>query len=138
MHSQTYRTLPKEAAAIRQEVLMEEQGFTEEFDQTDETALHLVLWDGAQPVAVCRTFPSEERGSWVIGRVAVRKPFRKRGLGAQMVQAAEDAVRQAGGTRIELAAQEQAAGFYRTLGYAPLEERFLDEGCPHVWMRKEL
>ena len=138
MHSQTYHILPKEAAAIRQEVFVEEQGFTEEFDQTDDIALHLLLWDGAQSVAVCRMFPSAERGSWVIGRVAVRKPFRKQGLGAQVMRAAEDAIRQAGGTRVELAAQEQAAGFYRTLGYASLEERFLDEDCPHVWMRKEL
>lgn len=39
-----YNTLPPEAAAIRQAVFVEEQGFQEEFDAIDRHALHLLLF----------------------------------------------------------------------------------------------
>ena len=45
----------EQAAAIRQAVFVEEQGFHNEFDETDETCLHCVISDGPQPVATCRT-----------------------------------------------------------------------------------
>ena len=36
----------EQAAAIRQAVFVEEQGFHNEFDETDETCLHCVISDG--------------------------------------------------------------------------------------------
>ena len=39
-----YDALPPEAAAIRQAVFVEEQGFQEEFDAIDRHALHLLLF----------------------------------------------------------------------------------------------
>lgn len=47
----------EQAAAIRQAVFVEEQGFHNEFDETDETCLHCVISDGPQPVATCRRLP---------------------------------------------------------------------------------
>ena len=41
---QTYNTLPDAAAQIRRAVFTQEQGFTEEFDDIDQTAYHLVLF----------------------------------------------------------------------------------------------
>lgn len=35
LHMEVYPALPTEAASIRKEVFMEEQGFVEEFDEID-------------------------------------------------------------------------------------------------------
>ena len=48
-----YDALPPEAAAIRQAVFVEEQGFQEEFDAIDRHALHLLLFADGRPVALC-------------------------------------------------------------------------------------
>ena len=56
METKIYNQLPDEAKEIRLEVFVKEQGFEEEFDDIDETAAHIVLFDGSHPVGVCRIF----------------------------------------------------------------------------------
>lgn len=130
-------TLPPEARALRQEVFMGEQGFSCEFDETDNRALHLVLYDGGEAVAVCRMFP-EGPDSWHIGRVAVKKGHRGRGLGKAVMNEAEAALALRGAKRAVLSAQVRAAGFYRKLGYTQAGGEYLEESCPHVDMEKRL
>lgn len=68
MKTQIYSTLPQEARRIREEVFVREQGFENEFDETDQRAFHLVLYDGEIPVAVCRFFPAGFAGiMWSAG-----------------------------------------------------------------------
>ena len=45
MEIKIYNQLPDEAKEIRLEVFVKEQGFEEEFDDIDETAAHIVLFD---------------------------------------------------------------------------------------------
>lgn len=90
METKIYNQLPDEAKEIRLEVFVKEQGFEEEFDDIDETAAHIVLFDGSHPVGVCRIFTDPGSGRVMIGRVAVRKAFRGRGLGADIIKAAEE------------------------------------------------
>lgn len=130
--------LPPQAQAIRQEVFMGEQGFSYEFDSTDPTALHLTLYEDGRALGCCRLFPGEAPGAWHVGRVAVQKEYRGRGLGARIMEEAERAVRQRGGLCLELSAQTRAAGFYQRLGYVQEGEEYLEEHCPHVFMRKQI
>lgn len=130
-------TLPPAAQALRQEVFMEEQGFSYEFDETDNTALHLVLYDDDEAVAVCRMFP-DGPDVWHIGRVAVKKNRRGQRLGEAIIAEAETAVSLHGAKKMVLSAQVQAAGFYKKLGYAQVGGEYLDEHCPHVNMEKLL
>ena len=67
-----YDALPPEAAAIRQAVFVEEQGFQEEFDAIDRHALHLLLFADGRPVGTLRAFTEDGGTRWHIGRVAVR------------------------------------------------------------------
>ena len=46
LHMKVYPALPTEAASIRKEVFMEEQGFVEEFDEIDHQARHIVVFKG--------------------------------------------------------------------------------------------
>ena len=110
MKTQIYSTLPQEARRIREEVFVREQGFENEFDETDQRAFHLVLYDGEIPVAVCRFFPRGLCGDYVVGRIAVIKEYRGRKLGACLLREAEKEIQAAGGKRILLHAQCRAAG----------------------------
>lgn len=135
----TYTQLPPEAKALREEVFCQEQGFQEEFDGQDLTCYHGLLWDDqGEAVGVCRFFPGEEPGIWILGRIAVKKRLRGKGAGSLLVEGTEKAVKELGGTEIRLHAQVRAKHFYEALGYeayGPIEP---DEGVPHQWMKKQL
>lgn len=136
MEFTTYHSLPDAARQIREAVFVREQGFQLEFDKTDETAVHIVAWDGTQPAGTCRVYPAE--GCFHIGRVAVLPQYRGTGLGRELMRRAEAYIRCTGGTAAELSGQVQASGFYKKLGYTPVGEIYPDEGCPHIRMQKKL
>lgn len=139
METAIYQGLPECARKIRQEVFIREQGFQNELDETDDIAAHIVLFiENGRPAATCRVFPGEESGTYHLGRLAVLREYRKRKLGSMVVQAAEQYVRKAGGARIALHSQCRAMDFYRKLGFTEYGEIEDDEGCPHIWMKKEL
>lgn len=139
MEIKVYETLPEDAALIRREVFMEEQGFRDEFDVTDGICEHYVMYtDGGYPAAVCRTYPSRDEHCSVIGRVAVRKELRGKGLGKRMIAFAEEHLRESGAERVILHAQTSASGFYGSMGYSSFGEEDDDEGVPHIWMQKKL
>lgn len=134
----SYGRLPEEAVRIRKEVFMQEQGFQEEFDEIDGHAFHLVLFCDGDPAAVLRFWKVRPEDGWGIGRLAVRKEYRGKGLGAELLAAAGEEIRKAGGRTVRLHAQRQAQPFYEKQGYAAYGETDFDEGCPHVWMKKNL
>ena len=138
MEAKIFKTRPKEAERIRKKVFMEEQGFQNEFDETDRISLHVVLLDVSNPVGTCRIYYSEERQCYVIGRIAVLKDHRGRNAGSQLLKVAEKEIRKRKGNRAELLAQVRATPFYEKNRYFSLGDIYMDEGCPHVWMRKEL
>lgn len=136
MSVEIFDFLPTQAKQIRITVFMDEQGFTEEFDALDEVCTHLVMFDRDIPVATCRTWLAED--GWHVGRLAVIKAYRGRGLGQEMLAHAERHVRSLGGNSISLHAQCRAEAFYRKCGYVPYGEIAYDEGVEHIHMRKYL
>lgn len=133
-----YSFLPDEARHIRQTVFVEEQGFNEEFDTIDNTALHAVAFDKENPVATGRIFPSEQDGTYLLGRLAVMKDYRKSGVGSEMLKFLENEAVKLGAGKIELHAQFRAKGFYEKNGYTAEGDIFLDESEPHITMTKAL
>ena len=81
MQIREYSALPDEAKLIRREVLIDAQGFEDEFDSIDKTATHIMLFDGQTPAGVCRVFTDPDTARLTVGRVAVRKSFRGAGGG---------------------------------------------------------
>lgn len=133
-----YEKLPEEAHFIRQTVFVEEQGFEEEFDTIDDTAVHAVGFINGSPAATGRTFPAEENGAYYLGRLAVLKDFRKGGTGSKMLAFLENEAEKYGASKIILHAQIQAQPFYEKNGYIAEGEPFLDESTPHITMVKKL
>lgn len=133
-----YEKLPEEAHYIRQTVFVEEQGFEEEFDTIDNTAVHAVGFADGTPVATGRIFPAEEDGAYYLGRLAVLKDFRKGGTGSKMLAFLENEAAKRGASKIILHAQIQAQPFYEKNGYIAKGEPFLEESAPHITMIKKL
>lgn len=96
MFIKLYDEIPKEAKTIREAVFIKEQGFKDEFDEIDDVAKHVLLFEGDIPVGTCRFFFSEERNCYVIGRIAVRKEFRGKRYGEKVLQGAEQNVHSGG------------------------------------------
>jgi predicted GNAT family N-acyltransferase len=124
------------ALDVRNEVFCREQGVprTEELDSHDEEALHLVglAPGGRRVVATLRLLRSD--GLAKIGRVAVERDWRRRGIASQMLEMALADAREHGCEHARLAAQIQATGLYERAGFTIESEPFLDAGIPHVWM----
>lgn len=130
--------LTDDSRFLRTHVFVDEQGFTEEFDEIDDVAVHILAFDGEKAVANARTYYSADKGAWVIGRVAVLPDYRTRGVGALLMGAVENVIRDRGGDVAWLSSQEPVIGFYEKLGYVGHGELFLDQHCPHRWMSKTL
>ena len=128
-----HNAVPDEAAKLRQEVFVEEQGFIDEFDEFDNRSAHLVMFDGGEPVATLR-FYDEGGGSCHVGRVAVKKSRRGEGLGKVLMDEAFRLVRKSGALKMTVAAQEDKAGFYARCGFKQVGERFYEQDYPHVNM----
>ena len=138
MEIKIFEKLPKEAKMIRTKVFMEEQGFENEFDEKDRISIHIVLFASSNPVATCRIYHSEVRQCYMIGRIAVLNEYRGMDIGSKLLKVAEREIVNRNGNIAELSAQVRAMAFYEKNGYFSLEDIYVDEGCPHVWMRKEL
>lgn len=131
-----YNYLPEDAIKIRNEVFVTEQGFNEEFDDVDNFSKHLVMYEKEQPVSTCRIYFNNNKNSYILGRVAVLKEWRGKDIGAKMLNAAEDNINRNGGKTVMLSGQIRVVPFYEKQGYKKQGEIYLDEGCPHIWMKK--
>ena len=139
MKIEKFTPAPQQAIDVRIEVFVKEQGFRDEFDDIDDIAMHFVAFDDTErPVGTCRVFVSDDAKVYLLGRLAVVKEYRTKGLGSQIVEAAEDYVRSVGGKEIRLHAQCRVSGFYEKIGYTSYGEIEEEEGCPHIWMKKEV
>ncbi len=121
---------------IRKEVFVEEQGFEDEFDEIDAGCIHFVAFEGEMAVGTCRLFYDDRKASYLLGRLAIRKPWRGKGVGSLLLEEAERAVTEKGGRSLMLHSQCAASAFYEKNGYQKMGEIELEQGCPHVWMGK--
>ncbi|RMH66811.1 MAG: GNAT family N-acetyltransferase [Bacteroidetes bacterium] len=131
----------EQARMIRQRVFVEEQACPpeEEWDAYDETSRHVVAWQGAEPVGTARwrAVRYDGRPAAKLERFAVLPAYRGRGYGRRLVEWVMEDARRAGFTTFVLHAQAHLEGFYRSLGFDALDERFMEAGIPHVRMVRQ-
>jgi len=123
------------AVPIRFSVFVEEQGvpLEMELDQADADALHAVAFDDGEAVGTGRLLPDGR-----IGRMAVLKAWRGRGIGGQILQRLMDRARERGDREVVLAAQVSASAFYRAHGFTEQGPEYLEAGIRHRDMRRRL
>lgn len=137
MKTKIYNYYPDTARAVREEVFISEQGFSYDYDETDDVSVHIVLEEEGQPVGVCRVFKGENEGEFVLGRLAVKKEHRNGGIGSAVLREALKYVTSEGGKALTLHSQLQAKAFYEKNGFESFGEIEYEEGCPHIWMKKD-
>ena len=117
--------------ALRRTVFIEEQAVPEdlEVDGLDSEALHLLAVLDGRPVGTARMLLKGETGK--IGRVAVLREMRGRGIGAALIRAAVEELRGRGLTRAKLGSQTHAIPFYEGLGFVAEGPVYDDAGIPH-------
>ncbi|WP_285315917.1 GNAT family N-acetyltransferase [Providencia rettgeri] len=124
-----------DAFNLRQQVFTQEQGFPADIDidEYDESALHVVLYLNGQPTAVLRCVLLDDN-LIKVGRVAVQKTHRGKGLGRELMTFVEQYGRSHHYSKITLSAQHTAINFYHTLGYQIEGEMYDEEGMDHIYM----
>jgi ElaA protein len=126
------------ALALREDVFCGEQGVSlaDERDGRDAEALHLVAVDSHEVVGTCRLLVAGETVK--LGRMAVARAARRRGIASRLLQECEARARALGARRIALSAQTDALALYERAGYESYGERFMDAGIEHLMMEKRL
>ena len=128
---------PTPCFELREAVFMGEQGFPEDRDAMDETAVHMLAKHGDRPVGAARIV--FKRDTAVIGRLCVVPEARGGGLGAALIAFAMDTARDVPGvTTARLSAQVRAMDFYRGLGFVAEGPPYDDLGVPHQMMAQRL
>ncbi len=126
------------AYSLRARVFIDEQGVPEDMerDADDETALHAIEDENGVVIGTGRMVIEGTRGR--IGRMAVEKELRGRGIGSNIMRAFEQKARELHLTELYLHAQTHAQKFYADLGYVPRGEIFEEAGIEHIEMFKSL
>ena len=128
------------ALALRERVFCGEQGVPRslELDGLDDLADHLlaVCVDTGEPVGTLRVLTGAHEAK--IGRVAVARDWRGRGIASQMLASALSLACARECSRARLAAQLEATALYERAGFSVDSPPFEEAGIAHVWMSRRL
>jgi predicted GNAT family N-acyltransferase len=122
--------------AVRDPVFVDEQNvpIEDEIDAQDPLSKHVIARDAENtPIGTGRLSPER-----LIGRMAVIREWRGRGVGEALLAALLDQARALGYPAVELHAQSHAIAFYEKFGFAVYGEEFDECGILHRMMRIEL
>ena len=126
-------------ARLRQAVFVVEQACAyPDLDDLDVDPETVHFWaEGADGggVAACLRVLRDGEAAWVIGRVCCAKDRRGTGLSARLMEAAMTWLGPE--AEVRLGAQTYAAGFYRRFGFAECGEEYIEDGIPHLPMRRK-
>jgi ElaA protein len=127
--------------ALRSQVFVVEQNCVFlDIDGLDAQTLHLLgTGDDGTLRAYARLIPPGVKATdALIGRVVTSPAARGGGTGrALMVEALAQCERLWPGHAITLHAQAHLERFYASFGFAPVGEQYMEDGIPHIEMRKE-
>ena len=123
---------------LRQEVFVVEQDCPfVDLDGRDLEAATVHLWvdeDTEGPaVTACLRILANPGGATEFGRIVTAPPARGRGLGAELIERALSLT----GPPWVLKAQARLTGWYGTFGFRTSGPEFVEDGIPHVPMRRD-
>jgi hypothetical protein len=95
--------------------------------------VHALAYDGTAAVGTGRLLPDAH-----IGRMAVLKAWRGRGVGSLILDALVEAARRRGERHVALSAQVHALAFYRAHGFEAEGPEYQEAGIAHQAMRRAL
>ena len=122
--------------AVREPVFVVEQQvpLDLEWDELDPRSRHVLARDAhGRPIGTGRLTPEHK-----IGRMAVVREWRGRGVGEAMLQTLVDLARSIGYPKVTLHAQVSAIGFYEKFGFVAYGEEYEEAGIQHRSMALDL
>ena len=126
----------KDLRAVREPVFVVEQNvpIELEWDELDPRCHHVIARDAEhRPIGTGRLTPEHK-----IGRLAVLREWRGKGVGDAMLLALIEQARRLGWREVSLHAQASAIDFYLRHGFQPYGERFEEAGIEHQSMRRAI
>jgi len=126
----------KDLRSIREPVFVVEQEvpLEEEWDDLDPKCQHVIARDSEhKPIGTGRLTPEHK-----IGRMAVLREWRGKGVGEALLVALIDLARAQGLREVSLNSQVAALGFYEKFGFMPYGEQFEEAGIQHRAMKLAL
>lgn len=131
-----WANLGHSAGRVREAVFVAEQGVPAEmeYDRWDSLSVHvLARGPSGEAIGTGRLLPDGH-----IGRMAVLRDWRGKGVGTTLLSHLLDLAHQRGMDHIVLNAQTSASDFYRHFGFATEGGEFMEAGIPHVRMVRTL
>lgn len=129
---------------LRTEVFVNEQNvpIELELDEKDnsEHTIHIGYFNGDELIGVARLTDMDKEVIH-IGRVAIDKHHRGKGIGHKLILGCEDIAKKVLNRdfNIELSAQVYVETFYKKLGYNRINNNiYIDAGIEHIDMRKTI
>ncbi len=132
----TWQKAETELRILREFVFIKEQNVPPEleWDGKDVNAVHVLACDEKGRGIGTARMTSDGH----IGRMAVLRAWRRRGVGSEMLTALVTIARARQLPRVKLDAQTQAIDFYLRHDFAPQGEIFMDANIPHQHMTRNL
>jgi len=120
-----------QAFGIRLSVFVREQGVPVgiEMDRDDKRALHFLAFKAGKAVGTARVVMHHR--SATIGRMAVLKTYRGKGVGTKLLKRAIVTATRHGAQNIYLHAQVPVIAFYEALAFRCVGPVFTEAGIPH-------
>ncbi len=124
---------------LRNEVFVVEQNCVfQDADDKDPACWHLMGYNGTKLIAYTRLVPPGiiyDIAS--IGRVVTAPSARATGSGRALMKKSIDAVYELFGEGpIKIGAQLYLKKFYESFGFEQISDTYLEDGIPHIYMRK--
>lgn len=121
----------EKAFGIRMRVFVTEQGVPQEIemDRDDKHAFHFLALEGNKAVGTARVVMRHRSAK--IGRMAVLKTFRGRGVGRKLLTRAVVTAKKQGAKNIYLHAQVPVIGFYEAMAFRCVGSVFREAGIAH-------
>jgi predicted GNAT family N-acyltransferase len=132
----TWESGAAQLRAVRIAVFVVEQDIPEEleWDEHDAVSAHALALDrDGNPIGCGRLLPDGH-----IGRMAVLRDWRGRGVGGTILAALVGRAAERGMKRLVLNAQTHAVPFYARYGFAVFGDEFIEADIPHVAMARDL
>lgn len=123
--------------ALRNEVFIVEQECAYlDCDDKDLNSYHLFLTENGQIVSYLRILEKGVSYDEIsIGRVAVKKSYRGKGISRKMMQKAIEFIENnLSENTIKIQAQAYLLDFYSSLGFKAVSEEYLEDNIPHIDM----
>jgi len=123
--------------------VVEQTCYYPDLDNLDrhKDALHVFAYDEKTMIAYCRILAPDlvYEGESAIGRVIVSTHYRGQKLGYQLMECALNATEgHWPEASCHISAQQHLKNFYQSLGFRQVSDMYLEDGIPHIGMRRSV